>query len=138
MPLLFPFIAMSNENEESPIADTDKIDTVVRLKEGGAYYGLVVAKPLSGDENSQNRLLTIFKISTRKSHWPFPEDLPSRIQGQGYMFEFTLTPTPSYLSCLNDVGSGSKEIILHSKWTLIFGAARRHLTRDKHLYIYRQ
>jgi|SRR5882724_1137412 len=49
---------MANENEESPIANTNTIDTVVRFKGGGAYYGLVVAKPLSGDESSQDRLLS--------------------------------------------------------------------------------
>jgi hypothetical protein len=45
-------------HQDSPIENTNTIDTVVRLKGGGAYYGLVIVKPLAGDEISQNRLLT--------------------------------------------------------------------------------
>ena len=48
---------MAVENQASPIPSVDTIDTVVRLKGGGAYYGLIVASPLPGDEISQQRLL---------------------------------------------------------------------------------
>jgi hypothetical protein len=39
-----------------PIRDTTVIDTVVNT-DRGAYYGLVIASPLSGDIPSQQRLL---------------------------------------------------------------------------------
>ncbi len=40
-----------------PIPRVGSIDVETKLNGGGAYYGLVIASPLAGDQHSQNRLL---------------------------------------------------------------------------------
>lgn len=45
------------DDASHPIPRVGTIDVETRLKGGGAYYGLVIASPMSGDQRSQNRLL---------------------------------------------------------------------------------
>ena len=42
---------------DHPIRQIEVLDVKTELGGGGAYYGIVIASPLSGDERSQKRLL---------------------------------------------------------------------------------
>ena len=46
-----------SDDEAHPIPRIGVIDVETRLKSGGAYYGLVIASPLTADERSQKRLI---------------------------------------------------------------------------------
>jgi len=62
-----------HDDESSPIPFLDKIDVEVSTDKG-AYLGVVIAAPLSGDVSSQNRLLKkldgyFAHIQSERSKW---------------------------------------------------------------------
>ena|SRR5690242_17717342 len=58
------------DDEGHPIARVRAIDVETKLKGGGAYYGLVIASPLAGDQRSQNRLLQKLQAYVDDFHSP--------------------------------------------------------------------
>jgi len=73
-----PIVAgdLYSDDENHPISRVGVIDVETKLASGGAYYSLVIASPIGGDERSQQRLLK--KLENYVSDFYSPAALESR------------------------------------------------------------